>query len=178
MRKAKLTKEDIKEILNLYFDKGESQTEIAKKLGTNQVAVTRIIGYYRSTKGGGKNCPKAYKAFVDEIKEDRLKGIALKSDEMRRFAFEDWRKLSEKAFTESMKEGITFKEVEQLGELRESAINYYHTELKGKTPHKCPVCDGRGFVPGGFYGTTTGNWSTGSTATEACRSCVNGIIWG
>lgn len=175
MRKAKLTKEDIKEMLNLYFDKGVSQTEIAKQLGTNQVAVTRIIGYYRSTKGGAKNCPKAYKAVVDEIKEDRLQGIPLKSDEMRRFAFEDWLKLAEKSSTESMKEGITLKEVEGLGKLRESA---YHTELKGKHPHKCPVCDGRGFVPAGFYGTTTGNWPTVSTAPETCRSCVNGIIWG
>jgi len=41
-------------------------------------------------------------------------------------------------------------------------------------PHKCPVCNGKGVVPGGFY-SSVGDY--GSSITT-CRSCVNGIIWG
>ena len=35
---------------------------------------------------------------------------------------------------------------------------------------KCPVCDGRGLVPGGFYN-GAGPAAISATATEACRSC-------
>jgi hypothetical protein len=42
------------------------------------------------------------------------------------------------------------------------------------TPHRCPVCEGRGFVPAGFY---SGSQST-SANPELCRSCATtGIIW-
>ena len=34
--------------------------------------------------------------------------------------------------------------------------------------NRCPVCDGKGIVPAGFY--SYGNGST-STADETCRSC-------
>jgi len=44
-----------------------------------------------------------------------------------------------------------------------------------KTPHKCPVCGGRGIVPNGFYTSQYG--MTSNTAPEQCRSCVNGIIY-
>lgn len=47
------------------------------------------------------------------------------------------------------------------------------------TPHKCPVCNGNGLVPNGFYLQTSGNWSSSSITPEACRSCNGtGIIWG
>ncbi len=39
------------------------------------------------------------------------------------------------------------------------------------TPHKCPVCDGGGWVP----------WPIGSTTTAVCpcRACVGtGVVWG
>lgn len=44
----------------------------------------------------------------------------------------------------------------------------------GKQPHKCPVCDGRGYVAPGFYsGPCT------SATTEQCRSCEGkGVVWG
>lgn len=48
----------------------------------------------------------------------------------------------------------------------------------GRTPHKCPICNGRGIVPGGFYNSTSDTW-TSSTTSEPCRQCGgSGIIWG
>lgn len=50
---------------------------------------------------------------------------------------------------------------------------------KSLKPYKCPVCNGKGLVPNGFYlaiGTDT--YSTSSTKPEECKSCVNGIVWG
>lgn len=42
---------------------------------------------------------------------------------------------------------------------------------------KCPVCEGRGIVPGGFYLSTTGDIVYKSNAMVACRSCNGtGII--
>ena len=40
---------------------------------------------------------------------------------------------------------------------------------------KCPVCEGRGVLPHGFYG--RGQYST-SDSSETCRSCQgSGIVW-
>lgn len=39
-------------------------------------------------------------------------------------------------------------------------------------PHRCPVCEGRGFVPAGFYGSQVG------TNPIECRACGGkGIVW-
>jgi DnaJ-class molecular chaperone len=38
-------------------------------------------------------------------------------------------------------------------------------------PYRCPVCEGNGFVPNGFYNQVSGQWSTSSLAPEICRSC-------
>lgn len=47
------------------------------------------------------------------------------------------------------------------------------------TPHRCPICNGTGLVPNGFYMQTSGNWSTSSTIPEQCRSCGGtGIVQG
>jgi DnaJ-class molecular chaperone len=35
----------------------------------------------------------------------------------------------------------------------------------------CPVCQGNGLRPSGFYAQTTGTWGASSTETEKCRSC-------
>ena len=49
-----------------------------------------------------------------------------------------------------------------------------------KTPHKCPVCDGRGLVPDWFYLTQPGGTPTSSGVGDVtCRSCNgSGIVWG
>jgi len=45
-------------------------------------------------------------------------------------------------------------------------------------PFGCPVCQGRGFVQGGFYSTTIGVWASGDLSTEPCRSCNGtGVLW-
>jgi hypothetical protein len=45
-------------------------------------------------------------------------------------------------------------------------------------PFKCPVCEGRGIVPGGFYNSLGNTWFA-DTISETCRSCNGkGIIWG
>ena len=43
-------------------------------------------------------------------------------------------------------------------------------------PHKCPICDGTGTVPNGFYNKFS---SCSTTITpEQCRSCSgSGILW-
>ena len=49
-------------------------------------------------------------------------------------------------------------------------------KLYERTPHTCPVCEGRGFIPDGFY---LGIGHGHSTDTEPCRSCNGtGIVWG
>lgn len=45
-------------------------------------------------------------------------------------------------------------------------------------PYKCPICDGHGIVPGGFY-FSTGGRSISTNSTEPCRACGGtGILWG
>lgn len=45
-------------------------------------------------------------------------------------------------------------------------------------PYKCPVCEGRGLVPQGFYNLHLTGIS-GSTAPETCKTCNGqGILWG
>lgn len=57
------------------------------------------------------------------------------------------------------------------------------TDTSGPRPFRCPVCDGRGQVPRGFYnasvveyaGSTSGFLSYGQ---ECCRTChMTGIVW-
>jgi hypothetical protein len=44
-------------------------------------------------------------------------------------------------------------------------------------PYLCPICNGHGIVPGGFY-TAMGPYSTSNTISEICRLCGgNGILW-
>ena len=45
-------------------------------------------------------------------------------------------------------------------------------------PHKCPVCNGRGLVPKGFYQTQAGYIVSDDITNEQCRSCNGtGIVW-
>lgn len=44
-------------------------------------------------------------------------------------------------------------------------------------PYKCPICNGTGIVPGGFYFSVNGYCSSTNTS-EMCRQCQGrGIIW-
>jgi hypothetical protein len=49
-----------------------------------------------------------------------------------------------------------------------------------KAPHRCPVCEGKGNVPNGFYSAIGVEvWSSSSIMPEACRSCDGtGVVWG
>jgi hypothetical protein len=47
--------------------------------------------------------------------------------------------------------------------------------LQIKTPYMCPVCNGRGLVPAGFYEGEVA--STDHAWHDACRACENGVIW-
>lgn len=43
---------------------------------------------------------------------------------------------------------------------------------------RCPVCNGNGLVPNGFYRQTSGLWSSTSTKPETCKSCNgSGVVW-
>lgn len=54
----------------------------------------------------------------------------------------------------------------------------YYTMKTETEPYRCPVCNGRGFVPGGFYSSTSDVWITGTLATEVCRTCQGkGVVW-
>lgn len=44
-------------------------------------------------------------------------------------------------------------------------------------PYICPVCNGRGLVPHGFYNTQS-YYSSTDVTEEICRSCGgSGIVW-
>lgn len=46
-----------------------------------------------------------------------------------------------------------------------------------RTPFKCPVCEGRGVVPAGFY-IPNETFALTSTSPETCQSCNGqGIVW-
>jgi predicted methyltransferase len=51
--------------------------------------------------------------------------------------------------------------------------------IKMTVPHKCPVCNGTGLVPNGFYlAIGANNLTTSSVEPEQCRSCKGtGIVW-
>jgi hypothetical protein len=56
-------------------------------------------------------------------------------------------------------------------------VPWYQTTLNA-VPHKCPICEGRGNVAGGFYQSVGTMW-TSTTSIEVCRACWgSGIIWG
>lgn len=52
-------------------------------------------------------------------------------------------------------------------------------KVSPSSPHKCPVCSGRGTVPAGFYMAHNNEFTSSGTAPEKCRSCLGtGVIWG
>lgn len=50
---------------------------------------------------------------------------------------------------------------------------------QSRTPYKCPICEGRGHVPGGWYQSTGNSWVSSGTAFDLCKTCNGeGIVWG
>jgi len=56
--------------------------------------------------------------------------------------------------------------------------NYYTWPQSEKKPHLCPVCNGKGTVPRGFY--EHGDFVSSTNAgPEQCKACLGqGIVWG
>lgn len=68
--------------------------------------------------------------------------------------------------------------MEKLSLLRKQAMTDNDLIKHDNTPHRCPVCNGNGIVPSGFYLQTIGDWTSYSTIPESCRSCFGcGIVW-
>ena len=68
-----------------------------------------------------------------------------------------------------------------------SACGTFHSGTKAScpngeyapTPVACPVCQGRGAVPNGFY-TAIGveSWTSSNPGPETCRTCNGvGVLW-
>jgi hypothetical protein len=73
-------------------------------------------------------------------------------------------------------QAATQKEAED----KADAKGYYRNVIVRavKVPYRCPVCEGRGRVPVGFY-TPHFVGSTSSISPEICRTCSGkGIVWG
>lgn len=59
---------------------------------------------------------------------------------------------------------------------KETKECYDYTLLR-RVPYKCPVCEGKGVVPAGFYESCGGYLTNISSIT--CQSCDGtGIVWG
>lgn len=57
-------------------------------------------------------------------------------------------------------------------------MEFYSEKTFFAYPFKCPICNGNGLVPNGFYSQVTGCWNSTSTAPETCKSCNGtGIVW-
>lgn len=58
-------------------------------------------------------------------------------------------------------------------------LENYNTISNKKSPFRCPVCNGKGVVPNGFYTSVGGSWQSTSLSPEKCRTCNGtGVIWG
>ena len=65
------------------------------------------------------------------------------------------------------------------GEAVDPASALFGLTTAGKTPHKCPICEGHGMVTGVFFHVAagTGCWSK-ATVSDTCRPCGGtGIIY-
>lgn len=60
-----------------------------------------------------------------------------------------------------------------------SRVNVFTVKHVESQPYRCPVCDGRGIVPSGFYTLANDACGTSITDLKQCRTCKGkGIIWG
>lgn len=60
----------------------------------------------------------------------------------------------------------------QCGQVTSGDCGQHRVYWIPKQACRCPVCEGRGHVPNGFYGSFAGlPWTTSSVAPETCKSC-------
>ena len=60
-------------------------------------------------------------------------------------------------------------------EITQPTPMYFGEESK---PYCCPICNGKGIVPNGFYLGTSKTWTTPNATPEKCKSCNGtGIVW-
>lgn len=61
------------------------------------------------------------------------------------------------------------------------AARFVHLSAVNQAPMcaRCPVCEGRGLVPRGFYEAVgCESWTVGDFGPETCRSCAgHGYVW-
>jgi hypothetical protein len=58
-----------------------------------------------------------------------------------------------------------------------SCYEAYQSQYLKQTPYKCPICEGKGIVPNGFY-SVYGSGTTTDASPETCKSCYgSGILW-
>lgn len=55
----------------------------------------------------------------------------------------------------------------------------HYTFGAGQTPHRCPICDGKGKVQRGFYDHIgVESYAVSDAMPECCRSCNGiGVLW-
>lgn len=59
------------------------------------------------------------------------------------------------------------------------ALAPWQAQQPKTAPYRCPVCEGKGKVPNGFY-TAIGveSWATSDITPDTCRSCNGtGVVW-
>lgn len=109
------------------------------------------------------NSPKELKEALNKIQEKEEQEEPIDHIE----PLENWVDPSSEFYKDSKKKGINF-------------IGFYkNRNVKiNNQPHTCPVCNGNGIIAKGFYGQTSGSWSS-TGGVEKCRSCDGiGVVWG
>ena len=57
-------------------------------------------------------------------------------------------------------------------------VNMENIIKEESIPYCCPVCNGNGLVPNGFYNQVSGQWSSYDITPEKCKSCNGtGVVW-
>jgi hypothetical protein len=72
----------------------------------------------------------------------------------------------------------TIQTMKQTSELSPQEVFVAEARWCPRQPYVCPVCNGNGLRPPGFYSQVSGIWTDSSTALEKCRSCDGtGVVW-
>ena len=77
------------------------------------------------------------------------------------------------------------KDMKEAGVLKYETLHYskeplieIHENNKNIIQQKCPICEGKGIVPSGFYNTLPGCTSISSNSYETCRNCESkGVVF-